>query len=76
MDSIVATIKKYNGDTGREIAYSNNSLPFGLPNGLGSEVSAMKRAGVQVVITCFDINGSTTLETELDRRDPSSPGPR
>jgi ABC-type branched-subunit amino acid transport system substrate-binding protein len=50
------------------VGYFDNSLPFGLPNGLGPQVSAMKKAGVDFVATCMDLNGMKTLGEELARQ--------
>ena len=49
--------------------YFNDELAFGLPNGVGPEVTAMKKAGVDFVATCIDLNGMKTLAQELDRQD-------
>lgn len=55
-------------DAGVEFVYSKNDLPYGLPNGLGPEVSAMKDAGVDFVLTCIDQNGALILSQELERQ--------
>lgn len=59
---------RWGADAGVEQVYSNNELPFGLPNGLGPEVTAMKNAGVDFILTCLDQNGALTLEQELQRQ--------
>ena len=59
---------KWGPAVGIEQVYSNAELPFGLPNGLGPEVTAMKEAGVDFVLTCVDSNGALTLEQELERQ--------
>src|SRR3546814_20755598 len=43
-------------------------MPYGLPNGIGPEVTAMKEAGVDYVITAFDQGGALALEQELERQ--------
>lgn len=53
---------------GFEFGYKNNELPFGLPNGLGPEVTAMKDAGVDFISTCVDQNSVLVLEQELERQ--------
>ena len=58
----------YAEDTGIETVYVNDTLEYGLPNGLGPEVTAMKEAGVDFITTCIDLNGMQTLARELDRQ--------
>ncbi len=53
---------------GIEFVYKNDDLPFGLPNGLGPEVTAMKDAGVDYVTTCVDQNSALALAQELERQ--------
>jgi branched-chain amino acid transport system substrate-binding protein len=48
--------------------YKNDDLPFGFPNGLGPEVTAMKEAGVDFISTCIDQNSVLILEQELERQ--------
>jgi hypothetical protein len=55
-------------DTGVELAYENDDLEYGLPNGIGPEVTAMKEAGVDFISTCIDLNGMKTLAQELERQ--------
>jgi ABC-type branched-subunit amino acid transport system substrate-binding protein len=62
------SVELYGGDTGLEVGYVNDALDFGLPNGIGPEVSAMKDAGVDFISTCIDLNGMKTLGQELDRQ--------
>jgi ABC-type branched-subunit amino acid transport system substrate-binding protein len=62
------TIEKYGEDTGLELGYTNNDLAFGLPNGIGPEVTAMKEAGVDFIAGCLDLNGMKTLAQELERQ--------
>ena len=66
--SQVNSVKKYGKDTGMEMAFSNDNLAFGLPNGIAPEVSAMKKAGVDFITTCMDLNGMKTLAQELQRQ--------
>lgn len=58
----------YAADTGVEGAYVNDGLDYGLPNGIGPEVTAMKEAGVDFIATCIDLNGMKTLASELRRQ--------
>lgn len=62
------SVEMYSAETGAELAYTNADLKFGLPNGIGPEVSAMKRAGVDFISTCIDLNGMKTLGQELRRQ--------
>ncbi|CUU58955.1 ABC-type branched-chain amino acid transport system, substrate-binding protein [Parafrankia irregularis] len=62
------TIKLYSKETGQQVVYTNNGIAFGIPNGIGPEVSAMKNAGVEFIVSCFDINGQKTLAQELKRQ--------
>jgi ABC-type branched-subunit amino acid transport system substrate-binding protein len=63
------TIKKYSSDIGgAQVAYVNSGLDFGLPNGIAPEVTAMKQAGVDLVMGCLDLNGMKTLAQEMKRQ--------
>jgi hypothetical protein len=62
------SIELYQEDTGVDLAYTNDDLAYGLPNGIGPEVTAMKEAGVDFVSTCIDLNGMKTLAQELQRQ--------
>jgi ABC-type branched-subunit amino acid transport system substrate-binding protein len=62
------TVEQYGAETGLEVAYENNELAFGLPNGIGPEVTAMKDAGVDFVMGCLDLNGMQTLAQEMERQ--------
>jgi branched-chain amino acid transport system substrate-binding protein len=64
----VASIDRFGDAIGVEVAYVNDELPFGLPNGIGPEVTAMKEAGVDFVISCWELNGGKTVEQELERQ--------
>ncbi len=66
--AIDASYKLFAADSGVKGVYSNDALAFGLPNGIGPEVTAMKKAGVQFIATCIDLNGMKTLAQELDRQ--------
>lgn len=64
------SIEQYADDIGGdvEVAYVNSDLAFGLPNGIGPEVTAMKDAGVDFVIGCIDLNGMKSLAQEMERQ--------
>jgi hypothetical protein len=67
--SQAASIQKYSNNIGgAEVAYTNDGLAFGLPNGIGPEVTAMKQAGVDLIMGCLDLNGMKTLAQELKRQ--------
>ncbi|MET0908642.1 MAG: ABC transporter substrate-binding protein [Ilumatobacteraceae bacterium] len=70
-DCVAATeqaFDQWGPDVGIEFVYANDTLPFGLTNGLAPEVTAMKEAGVDFVTLCIDQNGALTLEQELNRQ--------
>jgi len=64
------SIEEYADDIGGdiEVAYVNSDLAFGLPNGIGPEVTAMKDAGVDFVVGCIDLNGMKSLAQEMERQ--------
>ena len=63
------SIRLYGADVGGlEVVYVNDNLAFGLPNGMGPEVTQMIEAGVDFIATSMDINGMLTLAKELERQ--------
>jgi hypothetical protein len=64
-----AAFDQWGPELGIEHVYSNDTLPFGLANGLAPEVTAMKDLGVDYITLCIDQNGALTLEQELHRQD-------
>ena len=63
------SIRLYGADVGGlEVAYFNDNLAFGLPNGIGPEVTQMVDAGVDFIATSMDVNGMLTLAKELERQ--------
>ena len=64
----VDSVEKYGAETGLKVGYFNNDLAYGLPNGIGPEVTAMKDAGVDFVMGCLDLNGMKTLAQEMERQ--------
>jgi hypothetical protein len=62
------TFERYGSEVGAEVVYTNDDLIFGLPNGIGPEVTAMKEEGVDFVLGCLDLNGMKTLAQELERQ--------
>jgi len=63
-----ASFELYESETGASVVYFNDDLAFGLPNGIGPEVTAMKDAGVDFVATSIDLNGMKTLAQEMQRQ--------
>ena len=62
-------VEQFGDDAGgMEVAYFNDELAFGLPNGIGPEVTTMKQAGVEFIGSCMDLNGMKTLGEELQRQ--------
>ncbi len=55
-----------------EIAYEDTSIPFGATD-LSVTVQKMKDAGVDLVVTCMDTNGVTTLAKEMKRQGVNAP---
>lgn len=66
--TVAESYELYAEDTGVELAYTFDDLDYGLPNGIGPEVTAMKEAGVDFISTCIDLNGMKTLAQELERQ--------
>jgi branched-chain amino acid transport system substrate-binding protein len=62
------SIEKHSADSGVEVAYTNDTLIFGLPNGIAPEVTAMGDAGVDLILTCLDQRAVRTLELELQKQ--------
>jgi Periplasmic binding protein len=67
-NSTANSVKEYSKDTGVSVGYTNDDLTYGLTNGIGPEVSSMKKAGVDFIATCIDLNGMKTLAQELHRQ--------
>ncbi|MCU1351995.1 MAG: ABC-type branched-chain amino acid transport system periplasmic component-like protein [Acidimicrobiales bacterium] len=70
--STAASFKMYAKDTGVDLGFVKDDLPYGLANGLGPEITAMKKAKVDFIATCFDLNAMKTLAQELDRQGMSN----
>ena len=52
-------VELYSADLGIEMAYFNDDLAFGLPNGIGPEVTQMIDAGVDFIIARDSLNQIT-----------------
>ena len=67
--AIADSITLYGKDIGgAKVAYFNDDLAFGLPNGVGPEVTAMKNAKVDFVFASIDLNAMKTMAQELQRQ--------
>ena len=62
------SIELYSADLGMEVAYFNDNMAYGLPNGIGPEVTQMIDADVDFIATCMDLNAMLTLAQELERQ--------
>jgi hypothetical protein len=62
------SVELYADETGQSVGYINDDLAFGLPNGIGPEVTAMLDAGVDFISACIDLNGMKSLAQELERQ--------
>ena len=58
----------YGGEAGAEVVFTDASLAYGTTD-LSVQVSKMKDAGVDMVITCIDTNGMVTLAKELKKQE-------
>jgi len=67
-DTVGRSFDRFEDQSGVALAYTNDNLDYGLPNGIGPEVTAMKQAGVDFISTCIDLNGMKTLAQELERQ--------
>jgi hypothetical protein len=65
---VARSIERYSDDIGADLVYLNDTLAFGLPNGIAPEVTAMQREDVDFISTCLDLNGVKTLAQELERQ--------
>jgi len=62
------SLKAFSKESGVELVYTNDNVDYGMPNGAGPLVTAMKDAGVDFVAACVDLNGMKTLAQELKRQ--------
>ena len=66
--ALAESVELYGAALGIEVGYVNDNLAFGLPNGVGPEVSQMIDAGVDFIATSMDVNGMLTVAKELERQ--------
>jgi hypothetical protein len=63
------SVEQYSDEIGgAEVVYFKDDVAFGVPNGLGPEVSAMKEKGVDLIFGTLDLNAMKTLAQELTRQ--------
>ncbi len=65
-----ASFAKFGGAT--KIVYADKSISFGATD-LSAQVAAMKQKGVQLVLTCMDLNGVFTLAKEMKTQGLDAP---
>ena len=58
---------KYGDEAGAEVVFKDASLSYGTTD-LSVQVSKMKDAGVDMVVSCMDTNGVVTLAKELKKQ--------
>ncbi len=71
-DGIVSSFDKYGSMVGASVAFEDKSLAFGTAD-LSVQVSKMKDAGVDLVLTCMDTNGVVTLAKEMKKQGLKAP---
>ncbi len=58
---------KYGDEAGAEVVFKDESLSYGTTD-LSVQVSKMKDAGVDMVVSCIDTNGVVTLAKEIKKQ--------
>jgi hypothetical protein len=73
-DQVEISFDKYKAVTGgATVVYKNSDLVFGFPNGIAPEVTAMKKAGVELIFTCLEENGNRAIAQESLRQGLDAP---
>lgn len=67
LTGIENSFERYGDDAGAEVAFADSSLAYGTTD-LSVQVQQMKDADVDLVTTCMDTNGVTTLAREMRRQ--------
>lgn len=67
LTGIENSFEEYGDDAGAEVAFADSSLAYGTTD-LSVQVQQMSDAGVDLVTTCMDTNGVTTLAREMQRQ--------
>ena len=71
-DGIVSGFDEYGSKVGASVVFEDKSLAFGTAD-LSVQVSKMKDAGVDLVLTCMDTNGVVTLAKEMKKQGLKAP---
>jgi len=66
-DGTVNSFQKFGTQTDSSVAFEDKSLAYGTSD-LSVQVSKMKDAGVDLVLTCMDTNGVVTLAKEIKKQ--------
>lgn len=64
---VEASFDKYGADVGTSIAFADKAMGFGAGD-FSVQVSEMKKAGVDLVLTCMDLQGVVALAREMKRQ--------
>lgn len=72
LTGIENSFETYGADADAEIVFSDSSLAYGTTD-LSVQVQQMNDAGVDLVTTCMDTNGVTTLAREMQRQGLDAP---
>ena len=72
LTGIENSFAEYGDDADAEIAFSDSSLAYGTSD-LSVQVQQMRDADVDLVTTCMDTNGVTTLAREMRRQQLDAP---
>ncbi len=67
-DGVKASFEEHGQDADAELVFIDKSLAYGTAD-LSVQVSKMKRAGVDLVTTCMDLNGVVTLAKEMKKQE-------
>ncbi len=63
-DCATADEKSFTKFPTAKVVFSDKTIPFGVTD-LSAQVAQMKQKGVDLVVTCFDLNGAFTLAKEM-----------
>ena len=66
-DGTVNSFEKFGPQTNSSVAFEDKSLAYGAAD-LSVQVSKMKDAGVDLILTCMDTNGVVTLAKEIKKQ--------
>ena len=64
------SIEQYGADAGGvTVEFFDTTIAYGLAGGVAPQVSEMKDKGVDLILTCLDLNGMRTIAQELVKQD-------